>query len=362
MANECTLWTKDGKLIVNDKGELILSRSCPCTPQMCKAYYTIATGTQVEVSCAGGTKYNIPKTYTLFIVKSTENIPDGGSQVGVEFKCGTTSMSINVPEHYTWKCPSDCTCGFVIDKISVTRTSETGKTYVCPDNEEDTGTLVYDYKLSVVPEKANYGDPGAVPGCATRKYKITTNVANGCTAQSKPSVGNRIDLLLLYPDGWYSTDSFYVPYECSNGKPTYTYEFSSEEKHYLTLKYYNESLELIKTETIGPNEAWEANEVNTCRPPKNGSLYVSANAVVEGSTYVPTTTDKTFEVTLTSDATRSTTIPNSMKTLSAADVVKPTVEVTCTPTKDRVSAQQILINNAKAGDRDDVTIYVAKEP
>ena len=32
MANECTLWTKDGNLIVNDKGELIMSRSCPCSP------------------------------------------------------------------------------------------------------------------------------------------------------------------------------------------------------------------------------------------------------------------------------------------------------------------------------------------
>ena len=30
MANECTLWTKDGKLIKNSDGKLIMSRSCPC--------------------------------------------------------------------------------------------------------------------------------------------------------------------------------------------------------------------------------------------------------------------------------------------------------------------------------------------
>lgn len=363
MADECTLWTKDGKLIKNSKGELILSRSCPCVKPMCQAYYMITTGTPVAVACAGGTKYNIPKTYTLRIIKSTENIPSGGTQVGLAFECGTTTMSINVPEHYTWKCPSNCTCGFVIDKISVTRKST--KTYVCPNNEVDTGVAVYDYELKVVPEKANYGDPGAVPACVTRKYTITTEVANGCVAQSEPSVGSPINLWVLDSGEWYDVGSTSYPVvsSCSNGKPHYTYEFRAKEEHYLVLHYYDEYLNLVNTVTTKPMPANTTTKVDTCAPPTNGTIFVAAYSVVQKpGAYKPTTTDKKFSVTLTSSATRSITIPDSVKTLSTTDVVKPTINVTCTPTKNKVSQQQILISSAKAGDKKDVTIYVAQEP
>ena len=99
MANECTLWTKDGKLIKNSEGKLILSRSCPCvTTEMCQAYYLseVVENTAEEETCAGVTKTFEQRKHTLAVIKSGNPIPTGGVKIGEEFACGKETKECTI--------------------------------------------------------------------------------------------------------------------------------------------------------------------------------------------------------------------------------------------------------------------------
>lgn len=125
MANECTLWTKDGKLIKNSEGKLILSRSCPCTLSMCKLVLVI-TKTLGGYVCGGTKPANDDDRKVYAYSVTLKSVPDN-------YKLATTS---GTEEHFIPD--SDHTCG----KPPTAPVVLTYDYYTCSKTDYDNQVLV----------------------------------------------------------------------------------------------------------------------------------------------------------------------------------------------------------------------------
>lgn len=121
----CTLWTKDGKLIKNSEGKLILSRSCPCTPSICKLVLVI-TKTLSDYVCGGPEPANDDDRQVYAYSVALKSVLDN-------YELATTG---DTEEHFIPD--SEHTCGNPPTEPVVL----TYDYYTCSETESDTQVLV----------------------------------------------------------------------------------------------------------------------------------------------------------------------------------------------------------------------------